>query len=134
MTQDHMYYNWTPSAIECYERGCNCKGCPIKAMIETKCMMKSAVIEIVRNIGKPPVKTKDGIFKHLTPTQNKIINAIINGADTRAKIAKVINANVTSLATHLQDIFRITSLQGVAYKTKVKRLEELIEFLKDRTK
>ena len=90
--------------------------------------MKNAVLKIVRNIGRPP-KVKDGIFKHLTPTRNKIIEAIVNGADTREKIAKTINTSISALAIHLQDIFRITSLQGVVYKTKVRRLKELVKFL-----
>lgn len=45
---------WTPSAIECYERGCVCRDCPIKEFIKSqKCQMKSSVIELVRVLGIP---------------------------------------------------------------------------------
>ncbi len=92
--------------------------------------MKRTVITIVRNIGRPP-DIKDGIFKYLTSKQNKIIDAILNGADTRDKIAKELNINKTNLAQYLQEIYKITSLQGVEYKTKVKKLDELIKFIEN---
>ena len=45
---------WTPSAIECYQRGCICKDCPIKKFITSqKCQMKASVIELVRLYGIP---------------------------------------------------------------------------------
>ena len=47
-------YLWTQAAVDCYERGCICKGCPIAEVIETKCQMKYVVIENVRIIGAPP--------------------------------------------------------------------------------
>jgi len=47
------YKRWTRTAIFCYERGGNCRGCPIKNIMETECKMKYSVIQLVRNIGKP---------------------------------------------------------------------------------
>ena len=47
------YERWTKSAIFCYKRGCNCRNCPIKEIVETKCKMKYSVIKLVKNIGKP---------------------------------------------------------------------------------
>lgn len=45
---------WTPSAIDCYERNCICKDCPIKNFITSqKCQMKATVIELVKALGKP---------------------------------------------------------------------------------
>ena len=44
---------WTPTAYECYKRGCVCKGCPIQEIMECRCDMKRAVIELVRKYGIP---------------------------------------------------------------------------------
>lgn len=45
--------NWTPSAIECYERGCVCNGCPMNDLIGGWCRMKQSVLELVRKFGVP---------------------------------------------------------------------------------
>jgi hypothetical protein len=52
------YMRWTQSAIECYNRGCVCKGCIYKEIMDTPCRMKSAVIELVRKFGIPPEAEK----------------------------------------------------------------------------
>lgn len=45
---------WTPSAVECYQRGCICSNCPIREVIKSqKCQMKATVIELVKILGKP---------------------------------------------------------------------------------
>ncbi len=50
---------WTPAAIECYQRGCNCSICPIKNFITSqKCQMKSVVIELVKVYGAPNKKAQ----------------------------------------------------------------------------
>lgn len=50
-------HKWTTSAIDCYKRGCVCKGCPIyERYFKTKYQgfgMKIAVIESVRKLGLP---------------------------------------------------------------------------------
>lgn len=46
--------NWTTGAVQCYERGCNCEGCPTKEYITSqKCVMKYSVMELVKKFGKP---------------------------------------------------------------------------------
>ena len=45
--------NWSRTAIECYERGCNCYGCDIQLLISEPCQMKKAVIELVKLYGVP---------------------------------------------------------------------------------
>lgn len=50
---------WTPTAIECYKRGCNCEGCFYKDFFSgssQKCQMKASVLELVRAIGTPNVE------------------------------------------------------------------------------
>lgn len=54
MTEKLRGFKWTPTAIECYERGGVCLNCPIQQYIESgKCQMKYRVIEIVKLFGKP---------------------------------------------------------------------------------
>lgn len=47
------FEKWTESAIDCYERGCVCEGCFMKLVLETRCVMKATVIELVRRFGIP---------------------------------------------------------------------------------
>ena len=45
---------WTPTALECYQRGCVCEGCFYKEFFSgspNKCQMKASVLELVRVIG-----------------------------------------------------------------------------------
>lgn len=55
MFSDSILKNWTKTALECYQRGCNCEGCKYKEKLETnsKCQMKYVVLELVRIHGKP---------------------------------------------------------------------------------
>lgn len=49
---------WTPTALECYKRGCNCDGCFYSDFFKgtsQKCQMKASVLELVRVIGTPDV-------------------------------------------------------------------------------
>lgn len=57
----NYYKQWTPTAIYCYERGCKCKDCPINKVLETKCLMKTSVLFLVKNLGKPKIKSIDEI-------------------------------------------------------------------------
>ena len=57
---------WTPTAIECYKRGCNCEGCWYSAFFSgsgtyQKCQMKASVLELVRVIGTPDVELQQYI-------------------------------------------------------------------------
>ncbi len=47
---------WTPTAAECYLIGCNCKKCHLAEILETKCLMKNVVFELVRKFGKPNIE------------------------------------------------------------------------------
>ena len=54
---NHKIHRWTNQAIDCYNRGCVCKGCPVYELYfknsGRKCKMKAAVIESVRLFGIP---------------------------------------------------------------------------------
>ena len=50
---------WTPTALECYKRGCNCGGCFYQEFFNgttQKCQMKASVLELVRVIGTPELE------------------------------------------------------------------------------
>ena len=52
---------WTPTAIECYKRGCVCDGCFYqnffsKGVKTQKCQMKRTVLSLCRKYGKPTKK------------------------------------------------------------------------------
>lgn len=52
----YVQRRWTQESIACYLRGCVCEGCRYKSFFtdkKQKCMMKAAVIESVRVLGKP---------------------------------------------------------------------------------
>jgi hypothetical protein len=45
---------WTPTAIECYKRGCVCEGCIYNDFFEEdKCQCKYTVIWLVKVVGIP---------------------------------------------------------------------------------
>lgn len=47
---------WTLSAAECYLKGCNCSTCNLATFLETKCVMKKVVFELVRKFGAPDIE------------------------------------------------------------------------------
>ena len=52
------YTQWTLTAIECYKLGCDCEKCDLPSILETKCVMKYAVFQLVRKFGIPAEKTE----------------------------------------------------------------------------
>jgi hypothetical protein len=45
---------WTQQAKECFDRKCQCNGCKINKILETKCVMKHIVEKIYEQYGAPP--------------------------------------------------------------------------------
>lgn len=56
-----MLKRWTKSAIDCYMRGCRCNNC-LMNKLESKCRMKTTVIELVKILGAPKLKEKREII------------------------------------------------------------------------
>ena len=57
---------WTPTALECYKRGCNCEGCFYRDfffVFSQKCQMKASVLELVRVIGTPNVELQQFLIE-----------------------------------------------------------------------
>ena len=44
---------WTPTALECYKRGCRCANCPMFNILGDRCQMKVSVVNLVRRFGAP---------------------------------------------------------------------------------
>ena len=56
---------WTISAVQCYMLGCQCLKCNIPDLLESKCLMKKAVMELVRKFGKPTQEMIKNIKKEI---------------------------------------------------------------------
>lgn len=111
-----QWHAWTESAIDCYKRGGKCKGCPTKAILETKCTMKQTVIELVRQYGRPP---DNPYFDWATESQNKVITAIIEGHTTLEDISTATGVKwpgkqILSALPY----FREMGFEANSYKTK----------------
>lgn len=59
-TSNSLVRRWTDSAIQCYERGCQCQGCEINNLhLSFKCAMKLTVRNLVKIHGLPEnIKSK----------------------------------------------------------------------------
>ena len=75
---------WTPTALECYKRGCNCGGCFYSDFFSAtaqKCQMKATVLELVRTIGTPNVELPQILEQFSTqnavPTDKQSIKGVI---------------------------------------------------------
>lgn len=53
---------WTKSAIECYNRGCSCRGCLVKNIMLSECKMKKTVLKLVQKFGAPKNSIKKGFY------------------------------------------------------------------------
>lgn len=126
MSNSKYCSNWTEGSIFCYRRGCNCQGCEMNDLIETRCQMKRAVFELVRKFGKPPEYEEKG----LSISQQKIINAIIAGCNNKIEIAGYTGLTVTNVQSALSDMYEMAKFDGVAYKNLRYKLPEFIKWVR----
>lgn len=63
MFRDASLRRWTPSAKDCYFRGCVCSDCPIFEIIGNQCRMKRTVLMLVRKLGKPERRSSSLVIK-----------------------------------------------------------------------
>ena len=118
---------WTESSIFCYERGCNCSGCYMKDMLETHCLMKMAVLELVKKFGKPP-KEADRPF--YSERELKFIELIKQGYN-RFEITEIMDYNYSKTSEVLRDLYAKARKEGLVFKTKNtrKHLKEYRDWL-----
>lgn len=115
--------HWTQTARDCYERGCDCRGCLIKEQMENPCRMKAAVFELVRKFGAPPP------VYGLTRREQQIIDAILSGANTKREIAEKVGIHETNIQTVLNRMYCLAESEGYTYQKKYK-LPEFIEWVR----
>lgn len=118
---------WTIGAIECYKRGCRCEGCLLNEMLETRCEMKRAVLELVRRFGAPTEKKKE---KTLNEKQKIILDAILNGAESYNDLYRMTDLKYTSIQTNLSNMFIDAKAKGLVFKNKKYKLPEFVKWIR----
>lgn len=78
------YLYWNKTALDCYERNCQCEGCLLDKIVRQQisydsripfekdpkrrpCQMKATVLELIRLIGKPKLKEVEQIYEDTEP-------------------------------------------------------------------
>lgn len=118
--------HWTEGSVFCYRRGCNCQGCYIKELLESKCLMKCAVLELVRKYGAP--KLKEVKKEKYTEEQKHIIRLVRSGIVTRKELAKELNIGVDILTSKVRPLYRIAEQDGYTFLTLKFMFYEWVDF------
>ena len=106
---------WTDGAIFCYERGCNCNGCFVADIITSQsCLMKNAVLELVRKFGKPYEDTEKIEYSE---RELKVIELIKQGKD-RFDIEKIMNFSYGQTSYYFKKLYAKARKQGLKFKNK----------------
>lgn len=129
MTKNEHAANWTQGAIECYERGYDCVGCPTQQLLSDKCRMKESVLNLIQTIGLPP--KDDDLFPDFKNTPLKIMKAIYNGAETLDELALELGNSISGIKTRLsEEIFPYYENKGFLRPTK-NAFPAFIDFFKE---
>ena len=96
--------HWTPSAIDCFERKCRCKGCFYSEILETTCKMKYTVIQIIKVKGLPPKELK-------IIDINRVIDLLEAGKKLK-EIAEILDVDYIRLIRFVQG----SGVSGYRYK------------------
>ena len=90
--------NWTETALECYQRRCNCQDCPIPHPTGL-CKMKSCVLALFRQFGSP-----EEIIKEKEKDRQKVeyILKAIDEGKTRKQMAEELNISLYTLKKYIQ--------------------------------
>ena len=123
-----VYRKWTLQAVECYKRNCRCEGCILNSL-ESKCEMKKAVIELVKLFGIP----NDELLIGLRPRQKAIINAILNGCNTKPEIMKYTGLKGFQVQITIGELCIYAIEHGYEFISTVNRLPELVEYFRELT-
>jgi len=123
------YNQWTETAIDCYKRHCICSGCLLKEVLGDKCRMKQVVIQLVRDLGLP--KEKKFFIPGITPSEEKVVDAILSGCETKKDIAIKIGTSEFMVQNYLCDLYKLVEVQGYSFVKSKYKLPELIEIIKE---
>lgn len=135
--QTCKYRHWTQGAVECYKRGCVCKGCETFELIGNQCRMKAAVIELVKNVGPPPdnFKEKDEYSRReinsleLTASETNVRDLLLQGLNYK-QVAEKLSISLATVKTHVAKIFEkknYHSLQDLLVGENKRQDKEIIE-------
>ena len=128
MNFDMIPKQWTEGARFCYYRGCNCQGCYVTEIVETKCIMKTAVLKLVQMYGAPKPEDESPYKPNLL----MIIDAIKNGAHTKKDIAKALNLPETTVQGRLTLLFELARTEGFREVNKKHILPEYVLWIKEK--
>ena len=120
-----IYKQWTTSAIDCYRRGCTCSGCLMHEMLGKRCQMKRAVFELVKRFGAPDINENG-----LSRSEQKIIDAILSGCNTKAEIAAYCETSQPAIQHFLVNLYRIAESDGLVFMNGSKKLPDLINWVR----
>lgn len=116
---------WTPQAIDCYNRGCNCSGCIMPKIMESECLMKITVIELIKKIGKPV----DNVSK-LPEREKAVHDAILDGADSYIAIEKTTGLKPYTVKEILKGLYKKAELEGASLKVTRTKFKDYINWLR----
>lgn len=116
---------WTPTAKECYERGCRCDGCILAWILGKRCQMKTTVFYLVRKYGAPK---EESIY---SKREKQVIDAILNGADSYEDLEKATGLKHTSVGATLTRLYRYADGAGIIYANGRYKLPEFIEWVRE---
>lgn len=118
---------WTTGAIDCYKRNCRCEGCLMQEILETPCTMKIAVIELIRKFGIPSDKPKE---KKINEKQQKILEAILNGAESYEDLYIMTNYGYSIIQTYLSNMYIDAKKKGLKFKNGRYKLPEFVKWVR----
>ena len=118
---------WTKTALECYERNCNCTGC-YYSTLETVCVMRETVEATLRECGEPNKPKPPKQSKHT----EAIIDAIVNGAKNKYEVAQMCGMRVENVQSKLNKLCKNEIKNGHEFASARDRFGELAEILTER--
>lgn len=120
------WHNWTETAVDCYRRGCVCDGCNIFKIIGEKCNMKRTVLDLVKKFGAP-----NNNEKTLTKGEQKIIDAILAGADDYKSIEYKTKMTHYAVQATLSHLYQYAKSEGFIFEDRKFMLPEFIRWVRE---
>ena len=128
--KEYTVQRWTQSAVDCFNRGCVCSGCPTYELIGKRCQMKNSVRLLVRKFGNPP-KANKGIFPGMTLAEYQITEAILKGAASLEEIAAETGIKKRTVNGYMSDLYLLSELDGYKFRNGSRKLEEFVEYVQN---
>ena len=96
-------------------------------------MMKTSVINLVRIFGIPP-ENKEPFFEGITEPEQKIVDAILDGCETKEEIAERNKVTPDRIQIILDDLYKLAIQNGAVFIKQKYRLPELVDFIRQYAK